>query len=248
MLGQNVNAYNYNLSDQNFKLSNLIRELNQIKELKRIRYTTSHPNDMTDDLIDCYKDVEKLVTFLHLPAQSGSNKILEKMNRKYTKEKYLSIVEKMRKISPEIEFSSDFIVGYPGETEKDFNDTIELIKKVNFVNSYSFIYSARPGTPASYLEPVYKEIQKKRLIKLQSILDEVQKIKNKNSIGKFKEVLVENRLKNQSKFFGRTLDLTPVIFDATKHDIGKIIEVQIKDFNKHSLFGSKRNSEKETAA
>ncbi len=248
LLGQNVNAYNYNLSDQNFKLSNLIRELNQIKELKRIRYTTSHPNDMTDDLIDCYKDVEKLVTFLHLPAQSGSNKILEKMNRKYTKEKYLSIVEKMRKISPEIEFSSDFIVGYPGETEKDFNDTIELIKKVNFVNSYSFIYSARPGTPASYLEPVYKEIQKKRLIKLQSILDEVQRIKNKNSIGKFKEVLVENRLKNQSKFFGRTLDLTPVIFDATKHDIGKIIEVQIKDFNKHSLFGSKRNSEKETAA
>ena len=168
---------------------------------------------MTDDLIDCYKDVEKLVTFLHLPAQSGSNKILEKMNRKYTKEKYLSIVEKMRKISPEIEFSSDFIVGYPGETEKDFNDTIELIKKVNFVNSYSFIYSARPGTPASYLEPVYKEIQK-RLIKLQSILDEVQRIKNKNSIGKFKEVLVENRLKNQIKFFGRTLDLTPVIFDA----------------------------------
>tara|TARA_Y100001970_G_scaffold271467_1_gene366785 strand:+ start:6222 stop:7523 length:1302 start_codon:yes stop_codon:yes gene_type:complete len=248
LLGQNVNAYNYKLSDQNFKLSNLIRELNQIKELKRIRYTTSHPNDMTDDLIDCYKDVEKLVTFLHLPAQSGSNKILEKMNRKYTKEKYLSIVEKMRKISPEIEFSSDFIVGYPGETEKDFNDTIELIKKVNFVNSYSFIYSARPGTPASYLEPVYKEIQKKRLIKLQSILDEVQKIKNKNSIGKFKEVLVENRLKNQSKFFGRTLDLTPVIFDATKHDIGQIIEVEIKDFNKHSLFGSKRNSEKETAA
>ena len=116
---------------------------------------------MTDDLIDCYKDVPKLVTFLHLPAQSGSNKILEKMNRKYTKEKYLSIVEKMRKISPEIEFSSDFIVGYPGETDQDFEDTIDLIKQVRFVNSYSFIYNKRPGTPAAKLESVDNEFKKK---------------------------------------------------------------------------------------
>ncbi len=248
LLGQNVNAYNYKLSNKNYQLSNLIRELNEIKELKRIRYTTSHPNDMTDDLIDCYKNVKKLVPFLHLPAQSGSNKILEKMNRKYTKEKYLSIVEKMRKISPEIEFSSDFIVGYPGETQKDFNETIGLVQKVNFVNSFSFIYSARPGTPASNLKTADKEIQKKRLINLQSLLDEIQKTKNKKNIGKFKEVLVENKLKNQTRFFGRTLELTPVIFDASIHDIGKIIDVEIKDFNKHSLFGSKRNSEKVTAA
>ena len=161
LLGQNVNAYNYRSENKNFRLSHLIRELDKIKGLKRIRYTTSHPNDMTDDLIDCYKDVKKLMPFLHLPAQSGSNKILEEMNRKYTKEKYLSIVKKMKKVSPNIEFSSDFIVGYPGESEKDFEDTIDLIKKVNFVNSFSFIYNKRPGTPASNLKSVNQEVQKK---------------------------------------------------------------------------------------
>ena len=135
--------------------------MDKIKGLKRIRYTTSHPNDMTDDLIDCYKHSTKLMPFLHLPAQSGSNKILQKMNRKYTKEKYLSIVKKMKKISPKIEFSSDFIVGYPGETEKDFEDTIDLIKKVNFINSFSFIYNKRPGTPAWNLKSVDEEVQKK---------------------------------------------------------------------------------------
>jgi len=248
LLGQNVNAYNYKSQNKNFKLSNLISEMDKIKGLKRIRYTTSHPNDMTDDLIDCYKHTTKLMPFLHLPAQSGSNKILEKMNRKYTKEKYLSIVKKMKKVSPNIEFSSDFIVGYPGESEKDFEDTIDLIKKVNFINSFSFIYNKRPGTPAWNLESVDKEIQKKRLIILQSLLEEIQKKKNKKNVGKFKEVLVENRLKNQSKFFGRTFELTPVIFDANEQDVGKIIDVEIKDCNQNSLFGSKRSSEKEVAA
>ncbi len=177
LLGQNVNAYNYRSGNENFKLSHLIRQLNKIKGLKRIRYTTSHPNDMTDDLIDCYKDVTKLMPFLHLPAQSGSNRVLEKMNRKYTKEKYLSIVKKMKEISPNIQFSSDFIVGYPGESEKDFEDTIDLIKKVNFVNSFSFIYNKRPGTPASSLKSVDKEVQKKRLIILQNLLEEIQRKK-----------------------------------------------------------------------
>ena len=239
LLGQNVNAYNYRSENKNFRLSHLIRELDKIKGLKRIRYTTSHPNDMTDDLIDCYKDVKKLMPFLHLPAQSGSNKILEEMNRKYTKEKYLSIVKKMKKVSPNIEFSSDFIVGYPGESEKDFEDTIDLIKKVNFVNSFSFIYNKRPGTPASNLKSVNQEVQKKRLIILQSLLEEIQRKKNKKNVGKFKEVLVENRLKNQSRFFGRTFELTSVVFDANEQDVGKIIDVKIKDCNQNSLFGSK---------
>ena len=136
---------------------------------------------MTEDLIDCYKDVKKLMPFLHLPAQSGSNKILARMNRKYTKEKYLSIVNKMKKISPEIEFSSDFIVGYPGETDKDFEDTIDLIKKVNFVNSFSFIYNKRPGTPASNLKSVDKNVQQKRLVIIQNLLKEIQKEKNKKA-------------------------------------------------------------------
>ncbi len=163
LLGQNVNAYNYKTKNKNFRLSHLIRELDKIKDLKRIRYTTSHPNDMTEDLINCYKDVKKLMPFLHLPAQSGSNAILKKMNRKYTREKYLSIIKKMREIMPIMEFSSDFIVGYPGETEKDFEDTLDLISKVNFVNSYSFIYNKRPGTPASNLESVDQKLQKKKI-------------------------------------------------------------------------------------
>ena len=248
LLGQNVNAYNYKSGNKNFRLSYLIRELNKIEGLKRIRYTTSHPNDMTDDLIDCYKDVKKLMPFLHLPVQSGSNKILNKMNRKYTREKYLSIVKKMKDISPNIEFSSDFIVGYPSESDKDFEDTIDLIKEVNFVNSFSFIYNKRPGTPASNLESVDTEVQKKRLIIIQSLLEKIQKEKNKKSIGKFKEVLVENRLKNQERFFGRTFDLTPVVFHAKEEDVGKIIDVEIGSCNQNSLFGFKKSLDKEVAA
>ena len=248
LLGQNVNAYNYKSKNKNFKLSHLIRELNEIKDLKRIRYTTSHPNDMTSDLIDCYKDVVKLMPFIHLPVQSGSNRILEKMNRKYTREKYLSIIKNMRQISPKLEFSSDFIVGYPGETEKDFEDTLDLIKKVNFINSFSFIYNKRPGTPASNLKSINKEVQKKRLITLQSLLKKIQVKKNEDNLGKSKKVLVENKLKNQTKFFGRTSDLTPVIFDANHSDVGKIIDIKIKSFNQNSLFGIKKNEEKEVAA
>ena len=248
LLGQNVNAYNYKFEKKNFKLSNLIRELSEIEGLKRIRYTTSHPNDMSDDLIDCYKDVKKLMPFLHLPAQSGSNKILEKMNRKYTRENYLSIVEKIRKVSPYMEFSSDFIVGYPGEEEKDFEDTLDLIKKVNFINSFSFIYNKRPGTPAANLNSVEKDIQKKRLVILQNLLAKIQINKNKKNLGKFKKVLVENRMKNQNKFFGRTFELTPVVFDAKQQDVGKIIDVEVKDYNQNSLFGFKKTSNNEVAA
>ena len=248
LLGQNVNAYNFKNNKKNFRLSDLIRELDKIKNLKRIRYTTSHPNDMSSDLIECYKDVKKLMPFLHLPAQSGSNKILKKMNRKYTREDYVSIVKKIREVSRYIEFSSDFIIGYPGETERDFLDTIDLIKKVNFINSFSFIYNKRPGTPAAKLESIKSDDQKKRLIITQNLLEEIQINKNKNSVGKFKEVLVENKLKNQNKYFGRTQELTPVIFDANNQDIGKVIEVVIKKYNRNSLFGSKIISKKEVAA
>ena len=248
LLGQNVNAYNFKHSKKSFRLSDLIRELDKIKNLKRIRYTTSHPNDMSPDLIECYKDIKKLMPFLHLPVQSGSNNILKKMNRKYTREYYLSIVNKIREVSKKIEFSSDFIIGYPGETERDFLDTIDLIKKVNFINSYSFIYNRRPGTPAASLDSIKNDEQKKRLIIIQNLLQEIQINKNKNSVGKFKEVLVENKLKNQTKYFGRTHELTPVIFDTNKEDVGKVIEVEIKKYNRNTLFGSKITSKKEAAA
>ena len=149
LLGQNVNAYSYKEKNKEFRISDLILELEKYSELERIRYTTSHPKDMTDDLISCYSKSKKLMPFVHLPIQSGSNKVLQLMNRKHSVEYYIEIYEKLKKINPNIEFSSDFIVGYPGEEDVDFADTINLIKKIEFINSFSFIFSPRPGTKAS---------------------------------------------------------------------------------------------------
>ena len=249
LLGQNVNAYQYSSNTKKIKLSDLIYELQDLEDLKRIRYTTSHPKDMTNDLIDCHNKVKKLMPFLHLPVQSGSNKILKSMNRKHTREEYLSIIENLTKARSDINFSSDFIVGYPGETEDDFNDTVSLIKKVNFVNSFSFIYNPRPGTPAYHLKEIDKETQKRRLIILQNILKDIQIKENKKKVGKLKEVLIENKMKNQPNYFGRINNVTPVIIDnANRKDIGKIIHVRIKNYNRNTLFGSKENKESEVAA
>ena len=250
LLGQNVNAYSsYNKKGKTYKLSDLIMELQNLEELKRIRYTTSHPKDMTNDLIDCHKKVKKLMPFLHLPVQSGSNKILKSMNRKHTREEYLSIIHNLIRVRPNIKFSSDFIVGYPGETEKDFYDTISLVKEVNFINSFSFIYNPRPGTPASNLEGVNRKTQMRRLTELQNLLVDIQIKSNKNETGKLTEVLIENRMKNQSKYFGRNENLTPVVIsNASQKDVGKIISVRIKDCNRNTLFGVKENMEREVAA
>ncbi len=242
LLGQNVNAYSYEKNEKVSKLSNLIFELEKMKELKRIRYTTSHPNDMTSDLIRCHKFSKKLVPFVHLPVQSGSNKILKEMNRKHTREKYLNIITELKQARPEIKFSSDFIVGYPGETEKDFNDTISLINKIKFINSFSFIYNQRPGTPASKQKSVDKKTQLERLKIIQNLLNIIQLEENNSQIGKSKKVLVENKLKNQESFFGRLDNLTPVIIQNTnKNDVGKIIDVKIKNSNRNNLFGLKEN-------
>ena len=249
LLGQNVNAYNYSAPERKIKLSDLIFQLKDLKDLKRIRYTTSHPKDMTKDLIDCHKKVKKLMPCLHLPVQSGSNKILKSMNRKHTREEYLSIIQNLVKARPDINFSSDFIVGYPGETEKDFNDTLSLVKEVNFINSFSFIYNPRPGTPASHLKEIDKETQKKRLIILQNLLEDIQIKENKKKVGKLKEVLVENKMKNQSNYFGRANNSTSVVIsNANEKDVGKIIHVRIKNYNRNTLFGIKENVESEVAA
>ncbi len=249
LLGQNVNAYNYSAVERKIKLSDLIFELQELKDLKRIRYTTSHPKDMTNDLIDCHKKVKKLMPFLHLPVQSGSSKILKSMNRKHTREEYLSIIQNLVKARPDINFSSDFIVGYPGETEKDFNDTLSLVKEVNFINSFSFIYNPRPGTPAFHLKEIDKEKQKKRLIILQNLLEDIQIKENKKKVGKLKETLIENKMKNQTNYFGRINNSTPVVIsNANAKDLGKIIHVRIKDYNRNTLFGVKENVESEVAA
>ena len=237
LLGQNVNAYLYKDGDKIYKLSDLILELDKIKELKRIRYTTSHPRDMTEDLIECYSSSKKLMPFIHLPIQSGSDKILKLMNRNHKVEKYLEIYKMIKQKNNEVEFSSDFIIGYPGEMDSDFNDTMNLVKNIKFINSYSFIFSPRPGTPASKLKPVDKEIAKERLINIQKVLEDHQIKKNQSLLGSSIEVLVENKLKNQNKYFGRNVFLNSVIFEGEKKYIGKLVNVKITKTNRNTLFG-----------
>jgi len=237
LLGQNVNAYCYKEKNKIFRLSDLIMALEDITELKRIRYTTSHPLDMTDDLIKCYEKSKKLVPFIHLPIQSGSNRVLKLMNRKHTVEYYLSVYEKLKKTNSKIEFSSDFIIAYPGETEKDFDDTIKLVKKINFINSYSFIFSPRPGTAASHLKLIDNNIAIKRLKLIQDELFNHQNLKNRITENTTVNVLVENKIRNQNKFFGRTEYMTAVIFDGEKDIEGKIVPVLITSSNQNNLFG-----------
>ena len=248
LLGQNVNAYSYKDGDKNHKLSNLILELDKIEDLKRIRYTTSHPRDMTEDLIDCYSSSKKLMPFVHLPIQSGSDRILKLMNRNHNVEKYLEIYKMIKQKNNNVEFSSDFIVGYPGEMESDFNDTMSLVKEIRFINSYSFIFSPRPGTPASRLKLVENEIAKERLIKIQKVLADHQIKKNGSFINSSIEVLVENKLKNQNKYFGRTLECTPVIFEGGEKYLAKLVNVKITKVNRNSLFGKINDNKKMKAA
>ena len=237
LLGQNVNAYSYIENSKEFRISNLINHLKQYSELKRIRYTTSHPKDMTDDLIDCYSNNEKLMPFVHLPIQSGSNRMLNLMNRKHTVDDYLKVYEKLKKINDNIEFSSDFIIGYPGETQEDFENTLDLVKKIKFVNSFSFIFSPRPGTKAANLKMIDKNVAKNRLLIIQEVLFNNQVELNKSMENTTIEILVENKLKKQNKYFGRNKFLSPVIFSGNEKDIGKIVNVKIESSNQNTLFG-----------
>ena len=244
LLGQNVNAYD----NEGYRLSDLIFNIEKISEIKRVRYTTSHPKDMTEDLIEVYKNSKKLMPLVHLPVQSGSNKILKLMNRKHTIEEYLNTFDKLKEINPNIEFSSDFIIGYPGEEDQDFKDTFNLIERVKFINSYSFIFSPRPGTVAENLDLIEKKISIERLEKIQAILFENQIQMNKSLEGKVIDVLVENLTEDKSKAFGRSEYMTSVIFNGKKNDIGKIVQVKIKDSNRSSLFGEIiANSDKKVA-
>ena len=237
LLGQNVNAYSYKDKNKEFRLSDLLLELESFDELDRVRYTTSHPKDMTDDLINVYKKSNKLMPLVHLPVQSGSNKILKLMNRKHTIEEYLTIYEKLKKINPNIEFSSDFIIGYPEENDDDFKKTMELVEKIKFTNSYSFVFSSRPGTVAADLDLVDKNKSKERLEIIQKKLFKNQLEKNKSLEATTANVLVENRMKDGIKLFGRTEYMTSVIFDGNIENIGKVVQVEITSSNQNSLFG-----------
>jgi len=244
LLGQNVNAYDF----EGYRLSNLILEIEKFSEIKRIRYTTSHPKDMTEDLVEVYKYAKKLMPLVHLPVQSGSNKILNQMNRKHTIQEYIEIFDKLKEINSQIEFSSDFIIGYPGEEEKDFQETLELIKRIKFINSYSFIFSPRPGTISENLELIDKKISMERLKKIQNQLFANQINMNKSFENKILNVLVENLTQDKTQVFGRSEYMTSVVFNGKKSDIGKIVKVRIKKSNRTTLFGEVVNNLKQKVA
>tara|TARA_B100000497_G_scaffold127848_1_gene171344 strand:- start:5971 stop:7143 length:1173 start_codon:yes stop_codon:yes gene_type:complete len=194
LLGQNVNAYNF----EGKKLSDLILEIAKISQLQRIRYTTSHPKDFTQDLMEAHKSCVKLMPLIHLPVQSGSNRILKNMNRKHTIEEYIHLVEKLKIFNSNIKLSSDFIIGYPGETEDDFEDTLNLINKVKFINTFSFLFSSRPGTPSSHLKKIDENLAKRRLTIFQNMSKKIKTEYRQNLLNKIAPVLFENMTKKKT--------------------------------------------------
>ena len=233
LLGQNVNAYNY----EGKKLSDLICEISKIEDLKRIRYTTSHPLDFSKDLIQAHKKFKKLMPLIHLPVQSGSNKILENMGRNHSVEDYILIINELKKANPLIKFSSDFIIGYPGETDEDFEETLKLLKEVSFINSYSYIYSPRPGTPAARMKKTDITIAKNRLLIFQKTAEEIKIKYRKRLFNKISSVMFENKIGNKGEFFGRDEYLNSVIVKSEKNLIGRIEKVRIYEGNRNTLFG-----------
>ena len=233
LLGQNVNAYNF----EGKKLSDLIFEISKVNDLKRIRYSTSHPKDFTEDLIETHKYCKKLMPLIHLPVQSGSNKILKAMNRKHTVEEYMEIINRLVAVKPDIKFSSDFIIGYPGETYNDFKKTTELLTKIGFINSFSFVFSARPGTPAFDLKQLDKSEAKSRLIEFQNVAENIKINYRKNLIKKTIKVLFENKMKIGNRFFGRDEFFNSVIVESEDNLSGKIKQVKILKGNQNTLFG-----------
>lgn len=238
LLGQNVSGYLHEKTN----LASLIKKISPIQDLKRIRFTTSHPNDFDEDLINIFRDEEKLMPQLHLPVQSGSNKILDLMNRKHTREFYSELICKFKKARKNMEFSSDFIVGYPGETEEDFKDTLDLVETVKFSNSYSFIYSQRPGTPAVDYQQIPKEIAKTRLEILQNKLFNLQMKFNESKINTKTKVLLENITKKGNQLFGRNEYMQAVFIEGTKSFPGTEAEVIIHSCSKNNLFGAMINN------
>ena len=237
LLGQNVNAYNF----EKKKLSDLIYKLEKIDGLLRIRYTTSHPTDMSDDLIKAHKKSKKLMPLLHLPVQSGSDKILKKMNRNHSIQFYKNILDKLKRANPKIKFSSDFIIGYPNETKEDFKKSLELLKDVGFIQTFSFLYSQRPGTPATNLDQVGIEEKRNRLREFQKLSELTKLNYRKKLLNKKVSVLVENKAKGIDQYFGRDEHLNSVVFKSSKNLIGKILDIKITEVNIQTLTGELDN-------
>jgi len=240
LLGQNVNAYHGRAPEGagSWGLGRLIAHLSEIEELLRIRYTTSHPCQMDDELIEAHRDMGKLMPFLHLPVQSGSDRVLEAMNRRHRADDYRRIVERLRRVRPEIAFSSDFIVGYPGESEVDFAATLDLVREIGFAQAYSFKYSARPGTPAALMEDqLPDQVKVERLRRLQALLARQQRAFNERSIGERVEVLLERRGRRPGQLAGRSPHMQVVNVAAGDELLGRVVEVEITHARAVSVAG-----------
>ena len=237
LLGQNVNAYHgEDEKGRSLSLAQLIERLAELEGLARIRYTTSHPNDMTDELINAHRDIEKLMPYLHLPFQSGSNKILKAMNRSHGIDKYIDIVERLRAARPDIALSTDIIVGFPGETDEDFEDTMELVRRVDYAQAYSFKYSPRPGTTAADMEnQIEPHVASERLQTLQALLKEQQLAFNQGLVGEKLPILLEKPGRLPGQLVGRSPYLQLVHVMASDQLLGEIVEVEIIEAGRNSL-------------
>ncbi len=238
LLGQNVNSYK---GENGYGFANLLRDVQKIDGIEIIKFISPHPKDFTDDVINAIKDCDKVSKLIHLPLQSGSTEVLRKMNRKYTKEQYLQLVEKIKSKVPDVLFSTDIIVGFPEETEEDFKETLDVVRKVNFEQIFMFIYSRRVGTPADRMtNQVPEEIKHQRFDKLKNLFEEQVELNNKKYIGTVQKILVEGISKNDEKMLtGRTNSNKVVIFEGDKELIGKIINIEIISEHKWFLKGKK---------
>ena len=235
LLGQNVNGWH---GDGAKDLGDLIRMIAEIEGLERIRYTTSYPSEMTENIITAHRDVKKLMPYIHLPIQSGSNTVLKAMNRQYTREEYLHLIGRFREVRPDIAISSDFIVGFPGETDKDFQDTLDIVKQVKYASSFSFKFSARPGTPASIMKnQIPESVKTERLMALQELLLKQQKDFNLNTVGKTLDILLIEQGKEKGQISGYTPYLQNVHILGKKSQIGEIVSVKITAATATSLTG-----------
>ncbi len=241
LLGQNVNSYGNDFTGEleGYSFVDLLKEVDNVKEIEIIKFTSPHPKDFTDELIDYIAVNPKISRQLHLPLQAGNTKVLKDMNRKYTKEQYLALVEKIRKKVPDVSFSTDIIVGFPGETEEEFEDTLDVVKRVNFDMIYMFCYSVRIGTRAEKMENQIEEsVKVERLERLKALYEKMVNENNNKKIGKVYKILIEGKSKNNElKYTGRTTDNKIVVFDAKKEDVGKIKEIKITENNLWYLTG-----------
>jgi tRNA-2-methylthio-N6-dimethylallyladenosine synthase len=239
LLGQNVNAYHgVSAQGEEWGLGQLMTHLADIEGLARIRYMTSHPRDMDEGLMIAHRDIPQVMPFMHLPVQSGSDRILDAMNRKHTRKHYLELIQKLRQYRPDVALSSDFIVGFPGETEQDFQDTLNLVQDVGFAQAYSFKYSPRIGTPGALMEDqIPEEIKSERLTRLQDLLFEQQRTFNENAIGKSMSVLLDRHGKKQGQMLGKTPYNQSVYVEASPELYGQCVEVRIEKASSNSLSG-----------